>query len=999
MVRLFDSASGAGRWGIAALVMTLASAAAPAATCPYQVDDGTAENAFGPGIDVFWCNAFEADGCFAIQSVQVAFGPVGPAAPVRLFIYGDGSLFGDGSPENAVLLAAPTLATTANEDADVLNTYLLDEPVVVGGTFFVGAAVEGGAGEFPAAIDQDSAPAGASWIAFNLSNPDDPLDNPGTLDLIGDFGATFDGNWRLRAYGTDSSTALFCPGDTNNDLDIDVNDIIAVVSTWGTDGQGLPGINADVVPDGVVNVDDLTAVIGNWGPCPFNDEWFEAIPLSVTVGSTISVSFTMDGATLDEDLIQPSCFKDVTRDVWFSVDAIDPLGGHVSIDTVGSDFDTVIEAFTVPAGTPPTPAGSRDCDDLEVGPCIDQVLVRVAARGDGTGTGVLNVTAEGFICEAFGLCPGIPGSPSGTYIDQTITAVHQPQAFLCVGPEAFGTVGTWLTSFFGTGNEITASLCGTTEDFDSRIMILCGDGYTCDDLGCVASDDNGCGTPGGHASVTWCSEPGVRYSVLIYNDIGDSGNFEMTVTEGGPCADPVCEPPIYNANDDCVDALPVTDGLTPYSTLPTTTDGPAHPACATGQDGGVTANDAWFSYVPWFHGVLRVSTCDLFGGLAEHDSDLVVYDADAVPDPACAHLADALIACSDDDPDRPCGGPPFYRSTIEVDVEAGREYLIRVGDWADGHRATGCCSWSFFPLRDGHLARPYPHRVTTPGTPPTRNPAMPRSNRAVLRSSLALVAAVLLAVAVAPGDDAPPPEIVLDTVHWCFADEATGEFVDGGIVELPGRSVGDGGIAGVIPADAFTMIDNGPSANRIDLVFVGDGYLDTQLATYVAHLNNGIDELFSQEPFVTYGPYFNVHRVNVISPESGVDNDPNPGIDRDTALDMAFWCSGIERLLCVNVNKAYDYALNAPEVDHVFAVANSSKYGGAGYIASDLATFSGGNGAAPEVAIHEMSCPEAASAARDSASGSNVKSSIVSVKPSIRVSVPSSVLVTTSVPS
>ena len=44
--------------------------------------------------------------------------------------------------------------------------------------------------------------------------------------------------------------------------------------------------------------------------------------------------------------------------------------------------------------------------------------------------------------------------------------------------------------------------------------------------------------------------------------------------------------------------------------------------------------------------------------------------------------------------------------------------------------------------------------------------------------------------------------------------------------------------------------------------------------------------------------FFNVWAVNVVLTDSGVDNDPSLGIDRDTALDSYFFCSGIERLLC-----------------------------------------------------------------------------------------------------
>lgn len=151
-----------------------------------------------------------------------------------------------------------------------------------------------------------------------------------------------------------------------------------------------------------------------------------------------------------------------------------------------------------------------------------------------------------------------------------------------------------------------------------------------------------------------------------------------------------------------------------------------------------------------------------------------------------------------------------------------------------------------------------------------------------------------------------------------------------------------------------TIVDSGPSDNRIDLVFVGDGYRADQLGAYRAHVDNASADLFAVEPFATYASFFNVHRVDVISSDAGVDNDPAPGISRDTALDMAFWCSGIERLLCVSVNKAVQAANSAPQVDQIGVLANSTKYGGAGYAGNNLATCSGGNSAAPQVMIHEF---------------------------------------------
>ncbi len=158
---------------------------------------------------------------------------------------------------------------------------------------------------------------------------------------------------------------------------------------------------------------------------------------------------------------------------------------------------------------------------------------------------------------------------------------------------------------------------------------------------------------------------------------------------------------------------------------------------------------------------------------------------------------------------------------------------------------------------------------------------------------------------------------------------------------------------GGVPGMSTTLISNGDPANRIDLVIVGDGYTASELGEYAQHAQLGVDDLFAIMPFSLYEPLFNVHRVDVISNESGVDDDPR-GVERDTALNMSFWCGGIQRLLCVDTFRAQQAASNAPDWDQIFAVANASTYGGAGYPSQNVGTYSGANSAAPQVAIHEL---------------------------------------------
>ncbi|USN99313.1 MAG: hypothetical protein H6810_01150 [Phycisphaeraceae bacterium] len=148
----------------------------------------------------------------------------------------------------------------------------------------------------------------------------------------------------------------------------------------------------------------------------------------------------------------------------------------------------------------------------------------------------------------------------------------------------------------------------------------------------------------------------------------------------------------------------------------------------------------------------------------------------------------------------------------------------------------------------------------------------------------------------------------------------------------------------------------GAPDNRIDLVIVGDGYTADEMAQFHLDADRISVDFFSYEPWTTYRPYFRITEVEVVSNESGVDNDPTQGIDRDTAMNMGFWCGGIERLLCVSTGLAWSYAItsSAPDVDQILAIANSSKYGGAGYGSANVGTASGQNAAAVQIAIHEM---------------------------------------------
>ncbi len=101
-----------------------------------------------------------------------------------------------------------------------------------------------------------------------------------------------------------------------------------------------------------------------------------------------------------------------------------------------------------------------------------------------------------------------------------------------------------------------------------------------------------------------------------------------------------------------------------------------------------------------------------------------------------------------------------------------------------------------------------------------------------------------------------------------------------------------------VQADLITFLNNGPSSNRVDIVFLGDGYTASEQGVYATHVNAMSNHLFNngQNPFPRYNSYFNAHRIEVISQQSGAD-DPSVGLSVNTALDASYRYDGVTQRL------------------------------------------------------------------------------------------------------
>jgi hypothetical protein len=140
----------------------------------------------------------------------------------------------------------------------------------------------------------------------------------------------------------------------------------------------------------------------------------------------------------------------------------------------------------------------------------------------------------------------------------------------------------------------------------------------------------------------------------------------------------------------------------------------------------------------------------------------------------------------------------------------------------------------------------------------------------------------------------------------------------------------------------------GKAENRIDMVFLAEGYTAAQKATFLATVRRVVASWKLISPWSQYFRLLNIYAVPLVSSESGADK---PGVNKNTALDSVYGCFQIPRLICVDTDKATAAAAEAvPLFDFAIVVVNDSEYGGSGGIVSVFST----NQDAQQIFFHEI---------------------------------------------
>ncbi len=148
------------------------------------------------------------------------------------------------------------------------------------------------------------------------------------------------------------------------------------------------------------------------------------------------------------------------------------------------------------------------------------------------------------------------------------------------------------------------------------------------------------------------------------------------------------------------------------------------------------------------------------------------------------------------------------------------------------------------------------------------------------------------------------------------------------------------------------LVDNGDPKNKLDIVFIADGYTKEEMGEFNDDVKNFSDYLTSSKPFNKHKDEINIWLVESVSEESGTDI-PGDSIYKNTVINSNFYTFDSERYLTTKDMKAlHDAAANVP-FDQICIIVNTPIYGGGG-IFNYYSIFSNDHEASPLVFNHEF---------------------------------------------
>ena len=158
--------------------------------------------------------------------------------------------------------------------------------------------------------------------------------------------------------------------------------------------------------------------------------------------------------------------------------------------------------------------------------------------------------------------------------------------------------------------------------------------------------------------------------------------------------------------------------------------------------------------------------------------------------------------------------------------------------------------------------------------------------------------------------------------------------------------------AGRAAGKVWSYIENGPPANKVDLLVIGEGYTESEMPKLRRDVERLVGKLFSTEPFKSRRSDFNVRVLELAASKSGVHR-PRTRDDRRTVTGVEYNIFDSERYVLTLDNKALRDAASAAPYDFIEILVNEKQYGGGG-IFNDQATSSVDSAFSEYVFVHEF---------------------------------------------
>jgi hypothetical protein len=174
---------------------------------------------------------------------------------------------------------------------------------------------------------------------------------------------------------------------------------------------------------------------------------------------------------------------------------------------------------------------------------------------------------------------------------------------------------------------------------------------------------------------------------------------------------------------------------------------------------------------------------------------------------------------------------------------------------------------------------------------------------------------------------------------WSTAIDPASRFVNRAAIAKPSGTV-------------WTLVESGPSAQKVDVLIISEGYTQQELPKFHADARRLLDALFAEEPFKSRREDFNVRALDLPSAESGVSR-PNAGVHRRTPLSAEYNIFDSERYVLTLDNRALRDAASAAPYEFLEILVNDKTYGGGG-IFNDQATASVDSAFSTYVFVHEF---------------------------------------------